>query len=136
MSFEAFASELDAIVNEVAWEDRSIHSGSVVVTTVDRARGARARHILPVNLARAFPTRNRSSLPSASEPRRLAYAGGCELPASGGSADESLTLAYPTRDEKGQEILASGFLNLLRTGSIRRASRPFTRHIPGSTPLF
>ena len=58
MSFEAFASELDAIVSEVAWEDRLISSGSVVVTTVDRARGARARHILLVNLAEGtFPSR-------------------------------------------------------------------------------
>jgi RecB family exonuclease len=115
MSSEVFIGAVDAIASEVVWEDRAIDPGSVVVTTLDRAKGARARHILLVNLAEGtFPSRE-SVESSPGRSSSTAYAREAEsFLRVIGSAGESLTLVYPTRDEKGQEMLASGFLNMLR----------------------
>ena len=88
-------------------------AGVRVLPLVD-AEGASARHVLLANLAEGTLPSRRSSAPTdeaLGSPlgREMArFLKGC------GSARESLTLVYPTTDEQGHRLLASGFLDDLR----------------------
>jgi len=114
----AFAEAVEALATDHREVETRVTPGTVCVMTVDQAVGARTRFVVLANLAEGtFPTRD------AIEPT----GGGGAAPGVGrayaremarflrvvGSAGECLALAYPTRDEKGQEILSAGFLDEL-----------------------
>jgi RecB family exonuclease len=88
--------------------------GAVALATVERAAGARARYVVLANLAEGtFPTRAAVLDDGRAGPHAFARELARFLRVLG-SAREGLTLAYPTRDEKGQEVLPAGFLDDLR----------------------
>ncbi len=115
-----FVAEMDAIVAEIRIDPTTSAWGSIRVTTVDRAAGARADHVILAGLEEgSFPER------ASIEPFLALRAG--EAPDLScrtvygqemrrflrvlGSAGSSLTLIYPTTDNKGQELLRAGFLD-------------------------
>jgi RecB family exonuclease len=114
-----FAVEIDAISFEALVPLPAVAPGSILVTTVDQAEGARARHVILAGLGEGtFPAR------AAVEPL-LALQPGVEPDGRGrlefaremfrflrvvGSADRELLLSYATTDQKGQELLRAGFL--------------------------
>ncbi|MFO0954548.1 MAG: PD-(D/E)XK nuclease family protein [Isosphaeraceae bacterium] len=121
MPFRAFVAAVDAIARDQVIESESPVPGSVVMSLVDDAAGARARCVLLANLVEGtFP--NRSSVGSASDPDEDGSPGVsrefsremARFLRVVGSADEELVLVYPTRNEKGEELLCSGFLDELR----------------------
>jgi ATP-dependent helicase/nuclease subunit B len=131
MPLRAFAADLDALVAELSFESESLSPGAVVMTTVDDAAGVRARCVLLINLSEGtFPTREAVEHAGEEVEAEGAPESGTDGKPSGtdrayalemarflrvvGSADEELILAYPTRDEKGQEVLAAGFLDDLK----------------------
>jgi hypothetical protein len=118
-----FARGVESLVGELEVPGAAAPPGSVQLAAVDNVDGARAEHILLVNLTEGtFPSRE------SVDPDVLLDAGEGVAPFNAafaremlrflrvaGSADTSLTLIYPTVDEKGQELLRSGFLDdLLR----------------------
>ena len=127
LELAAFAREVDGLADELTLEDEPVAPGTVVMTTVEKAAGARAGHVFLVNLAEGtFPTRDAVELavpveladdpdsetdelaarPHLAFAREMARFLGVI-----GAADTELILAYPTRDEKGQEVLSAGFLD-------------------------
>jgi ATP-dependent helicase/nuclease subunit B len=126
LDLAAFAREVDGLAHDLVVEGEPVAPGTVVMTTVDAATGARAGHVFLVNLVEGtFPTRDAVDLSAAADPvveaddetapaARADRAFGREMARFLrviGSADASLVLAYPTRDEKGQEVLPAGFLD-------------------------
>ena len=115
-----FTVEVDAIVFETYIPPPAPTPGSVLVTSVDNAEGARARHLILAGLAEGtFPAR------AAVEPL-LAIGPGKEPDRHGrlafsremlrfrrvfGAATHEVILIYPTTDQKGQELLRAGFLD-------------------------
>ncbi len=115
--FREFVSAVESLVrddHEVATE---IRPGTVCVATVDRAAGARMPYVILANLSEGtFPTREavESASDDVENPGQISRAYAREMARFlrvVGSASEELVLAYPTRDEKGQEILSAGFLD-------------------------
>jgi hypothetical protein len=126
-SWPEFAREVEALARELPAPPAPISSGAVRLATVEAAEGLRAKHVVLAALAEGtFPARE------AVEPDPGAPEGGADdvAPVDAvdlayprellrflrvvGSADESLTLIYPTTDEKGQALLPAGFLDDLR----------------------
>ena len=115
-SFQEFASELRGIAGDLKIAEPPNAPGSIVVTTLDRAEGARAAFICHVQLAEGcFPTRDAVE--------SLESAGGISRPYARemsrflrlfGAADEGVILSRPTRDDKGREILPAGFFDDLK----------------------
>jgi len=120
LTWSDFVAEIDAIVAEIRIDQTSSAWGSIRVTTVDRAAGARADHVILAGLEEgAFPER------ATIEPFLALRAGEapdlscrtvygqemCRFLRVLGSAGSSLTLIYPTTDSKGQELLRAGFLD-------------------------
>lgn len=117
---EGYVAAVERVIHEhVEEDDAPARPGTVVVATLDRAAGARASVVILTNLVEGtFPTREavaadddperpgRPGLPYAREMARFLRVMG--------AADEELILAYPTRDEKGQELLPAGFLDDLK----------------------
>ena len=106
------------LVAEIAIETSDVASGAVVFTTVENAAGARASHVILANLSEGtFPTKNVvKGAEDSVDPSNVGYAFSQEMAlflSVIGAADHSLTLIYPSRDEKGQEILPAGFLDEL-----------------------
>jgi ATP-dependent helicase/nuclease subunit B len=115
-----FAREVEALVRDVPASAPAAPAGVVRVATVEEAEGVRARHVLLANLAEGtFPAREAldpdpAAGPDAEADARPDLAFAREMLRFlrvVGSADDSLTLAYPTTDEKGQALLAAGFLD-------------------------
>jgi RecB family exonuclease len=119
--FADFVAAVERIAAEDVDADEPIPApGTVVVTTVDRARGSRARFVVLANLAEGtFPTR------AAVEggPRAFGREMALFLQVAG-SAAEGLILAYPTADETGREVLPAGFLD-----EIMRQLAPAAREV-------
>lgn len=107
--FAEFVAAVETLAGEASESDDDVAAGTVVMTTVDNAAGARARYIVLANLAEGtFPSR--AAADNRSFGREMA-----RFLRVIGSARDGLILAYPTRDEKGQEVLQAGFLDdLLR----------------------
>jgi RecB family exonuclease len=114
MPLAAFAEDVDRLVNDlvVTGPCACAGPGTVALAAVDEAAGARARFVILANLSEgAFPTRDAVE---AGDGETVGPAYAREMSRFlrvVGSADERLTLAYPTRDEKGQEVLPAGFLD-------------------------
>lgn len=117
-----FVREAAAIVRELDAEPDPIAPGSVRLANVAEAEGAVARHVLLAGLEEGtFPDREAIDLDPATpadedadglRPADAAFAR--ELRRFLGVASmarESLTFLYPTADEKGQGLLAAGFLD-------------------------
>ena len=118
VEYQDVVQAVKELVGEIEGESEIVEPGTVVITTVEAARGARAAHVILANLSEGtFPT-------------KLAVEGGERVldttrigPGFAremttflgviGSANRSLTLVYPCRDERGQEILGAGFLDEL-----------------------
>ena len=94
-------------------------AGSVRLLTVAEARGASADHVILANLAEGtFPSRAAVS-PDLADPsdEEDATSLGREMARFldvVGSARKSLSLVYPSADEKGQSLLPAGFLDDVR----------------------
>ena len=115
-TFEEFASELRGLAGDLNCPEPSIAPGSVVVTSLDRAEGARAAFVIHSGLDEGtFPTRD--AVESLENSREISPGYAREMLRFlriFGSADEGVVLSRPTRDDKGQEILPAGFLDDLR----------------------
>lgn len=116
VTLAAFVDGVESLVGDHCEWRTDIPPGSVVMATVDQAAGARARFVVLANLAEGtFPTRESvEPAEGADEPEQVNRAYSREMMRFlrvFGSADDEVILAYPTRDEKGQEVLASGFLD-------------------------
>ena len=126
--FAEFVRAVETLVGESSEANDRIAPGSLVMATVDGAAGARARHIVLANLAEGtFPSR--AAVESVGGSRSFGREMNRFLRVIG-SASEGLTLVSPTRDEKGQEVLAAGFLDDLsrqldpRAAHLRREVLP------------
>ena len=118
VAFSDVLAAFEGLAGEVGRDRRPPVSGSIVVTTPDQAAGAEARWVFLTDLAEGtFPTRDAvEQAEHEGEPSRVGPAYGREMALflrTVGSARQGLTLVYPTRDEKGQEVLPSGFLDEL-----------------------
>ena len=122
VTWSDFLEEMDAIVTEIPVNSTASAWGSIRVTTVDRAAGVRASHIILADLVEgSFPDRgslDRFLELGAGDPPdltcRTVYGQEmCRFLRVMGSAECSLTLVYPTTDSKGQELLRAGFLDQL-----------------------
>jgi len=120
MSWSDFVEEMDAIVAEIRIDPTTSAWGSIRVTTVGRAAGARADHVILADLVEgSFPERGSIepflALRAGKAPDlscRTVYGQEmCRFLRVLGSAGSSLTLIYPTTDSKGQELLRAGFLD-------------------------
>jgi RecB family exonuclease len=120
LSWAEFAAELEAIIGETSVAPPPPAPGSIRLTTVDQAAGARARHVILADLAEGmFPAREAVEPFLAVGPRdepdefsRVAFAREMlRFLTALGSADEGVILVHPTTDVKGQELLRAGFLD-------------------------
>ncbi|MGE3820881.1 MAG: PD-(D/E)XK nuclease family protein, partial [Isosphaeraceae bacterium] len=110
LDLNSFAHAFSTMTDDLVLDDGPIPPGSIVFATVDDARGARGRLVLLANLVEGtFPTPEAVLGESGSLSRERN-----RFSRVAGSADEQLLLFYPTRDVKGQELLAAGFLDDLR----------------------
>ena len=122
LSWAHFVKEVEAIVAEIPVEPATSTWSAVRVTTVERVAGAGAGHIILAGLVEgSFPER------AAIEPYLKLRAGEapdlrsctaygkemCRFLHVLGAAQCSLTLVYPTTDNKGQALLRAGFLDQL-----------------------
>jgi ATP-dependent helicase/nuclease subunit B len=119
-SWERFAAEVESLAGELSVPAATPRPGSVRLTTVDEAAGARARSIILADLEEGtFPARYAVepflALRPGDEPDQAArerFAGEMlRFLRVMGSADAGLTLVYPSTDVKGQELLRAGFLD-------------------------
>src|SRR5262249_44753556 len=113
--FAAFAEVVERLVAGLRVREALVTPGTVCVATPDEATGARVRFVIMANLVEGtFPTReaveeaDRAGGPSRAYRREMA-----RFLRALGSADQGVVLVRPTRDEKGQELLAAGFLDEL-----------------------
>ena len=120
VTWSNFVEEMEAIVAEIPIDPTASAWGSIRVTTIVRAAGARADHVILAGLEEgSFPERGSiepflalraGKVPDL--PCRTAYGKEmCRFLRVLGSAECSLTLVYPTTDSKGQELLRAGFLD-------------------------
>lgn len=118
--FADYLGAVERLVEDYREPETSLSPGTVTLSTVDQAAGARAGHVILANLAEGtFPTREAvESAGDSGESTAVSPAFSREMARFLrvlGSADREVFLAYPTRDEKGQEVLPAGFLDdLLR----------------------
>ena len=114
--FREFVKVVEALAQEHGEIETQGAGGTICVATIEEATGARGRFVVLANLSEGtFPTRE--ALESADDPATVGRAYARELSRFLrviGSASDEVVLAYPTRDEKGQEILAAGFLDDLK----------------------
>jgi RecB family exonuclease len=113
IAFSEFFEAVERLVGGLYERPEVITPGVVCCTTVEGAAGARGRFVILANLVEgSFPTRE--SVENA-DPEARAYGGEmARFLRVLGSADRGVILVRPTRDEKGQELLASGFLDELK----------------------
>jgi ATP-dependent helicase/nuclease subunit B len=119
VGFATFVSDAEHLARDEAEDEERIGSGTVVVSTLDRAAGARARYIVLANLEEgSFPSR--AAIESKAFGREMS-----RFLRVIGSAGDGVILASPTRDERGQEILAAGFFDDLKR-RIPEEARPLS----------
>lgn len=125
-----FVRDAAALVREAPPTPTPAGPGCVRVATVDEAAGAAARHVVLAGLEEgSFPAREAIDLdpaasvpegddegaPPAVRPADAAFARELRrFLGVAGMARASLSLVYPTTDEKGQSLLAAGFLEDVR----------------------
>ena len=135
-----FAEEVRLLIRDGDGPSSARLGGMVRVVSVDEAEGACANHVILADLAEGtFPTRE------AIDPSLAEVAEGDEADEARprvafaremlrflrvvGSAGSSLTLVHPTADEKGQTLLAAGFLDDTRRLFSPTATPPFAAPI-------
>ncbi len=116
-----FVREVEGLIREITLPAPAAQAGTVRLATVDAVDDARADFVFLVNLEEGtFPDRAvvdadlpaRDDGPQASPAFARAM---LQFLSVIGSADQRLTLVYPTADAKGQPLLRAGFLDdLLR----------------------
>jgi RecB family exonuclease len=120
VTWSNFVAELEAIVAEIPIDSTPSAWGSIRATTVDRAAGASADHVILADLEEgSFPERASLepflALRTGQAPDlacRTVYGQEmCRFLRVLGSAKCTLSLVYPTTDSKGQELLRAGFLD-------------------------
>ena len=118
-TWASFTAEVAAIVGEIE-SMPAASPGAVRFTTIDRAEGMRAGHVMLADLAEGtFPDREAVEPLLALGPRdqpdercrKLFSREMLRFLKILGSADSSVVLAYPSTDLKGQELLRAGFLD-------------------------
>ncbi len=114
-SWSAFVHRLDRLVRDLEIPSPSRPGGAVRLGRVGRLDGARAGHLMLANLAEStFPARdaieNEEEAPHPDGVHPGLAREMLRFLRVVGSAEESLTLIYPTADEKGQKLLPAGFL--------------------------
>jgi RecB family exonuclease len=116
LSYSAFVAAVEGLTAEARNVEERIAPGTVVMASVDAAAGARARAVVLANLAEgAFPVREAVDAgQDGDDALGVSPAYSREMVRFLrvlGSADDRVVLVYPTRDEKGQEVLPAGFLD-------------------------
>ncbi len=142
-----FAGEVRALVRDLEVPAPPAPAGCVRLASVDEAEGTLADHVILADLAEGtFPAREsidptQAEGPEAADgtPPRLAFAREMlRFLRVVGSAGSSLTLTYPTTDEKGQSLLAAGFLDdarrLFAKGAEPEFAAPIARLDPALMP--
>lgn len=113
-SWAAFADEVDAAIRDLALESPPVVPDGVRVVGPGDAEGAAFRHVILADLAEGtYPSRSALDAAKSDDPAGLEELFGREKArflGLCGAASESLTLAYPTVDERGYPLLAAGFL--------------------------
>lgn len=141
-SWEQFTAEVGAILDGIEIEPAPT-PGSVRLTTVERAEGARAELVILANLEEgSFPAREAVepllALGPLDEPdahsRRLTSREMLRFLKVLGSADTEVVLLYPSTDVKGQELLRAGFLDDLLTALPLEAEKLCHRSYPRLDP--
>jgi RecB family exonuclease len=119
-SWASAIAEVEAILNELPVRPAKAAPGSVRLTTVDLADGARAEHVILADLVEgSFPARSAVRSFLALRPGDTPEAAGRASFAREmarflgvlGMARSSVRFVYPTTDAKGQELLRAGFLD-------------------------
>jgi ATP-dependent helicase/DNAse subunit B len=120
LGWSEFVLELNAIIGEISIAPPPSSAAAIRVTTVDRVAGASAEHVILCGLEEgSFPSREAIEpflrLRPGEEPTeacRAAYAREmARFLRVVGIARSSLTLVYPTTDDKAQHLLKAGFLD-------------------------
>jgi RecB family exonuclease len=121
-TWSAFVPEAELILNELRTPSPSPVPGSVRLATIDQAEGARAGWVILADLAEGtFPAREAVQGLLALRPGEGPDEA-CRASYSRemlrflnvlGAARSGVILAYPTTDQKGQELLRAGFLDEL-----------------------
>ncbi len=125
VSWGEFVREVQSIARDLNAPSAPSRPGSVLVTTPEAVVGARARHLLLVNLIEGtFPDREAirpdPALVEIEDATPVATARAAfskemfRFLRLIGTAERSLTFIYPTTDEKGQSLLVAGFLEEIR----------------------
>jgi hypothetical protein len=114
--FAAFVKAVEDLAGDHRELVADVAPGTVCMATVDQSAGARARFVILANLAEGtFPTRDAvESADGIDDPAHVGRPFAREMARFLrvlGSADEAVVLAYPTSDEKGQQVLPAGFLD-------------------------
>ncbi len=121
-----FTHEVESIIRDVSIPSPAQFPGEIRIATVDEIAGVSARHLVLTDLAEGtFPARDvidrdptvaqAEVSESSLSPLDRAYAREMRrFLDTVNSARASLTLIYPTTDEKGQSLLAAGFLEDVR----------------------
>ena len=108
----AFVEAVERLTGDHREVEMVVTPGTVRVATIDQAVGAGARFVVLANLAEGtFPTREAVESAEDDGVGRSFAREMARFLRVVGSAAECLVLAYPTRDEKGQEVLPAGFLD-------------------------
>lgn len=110
-----FENELHGLSRWLEVPSRRVGRGGVIASTVEGAVGARARHVFVANLEEGtFPSRRAIALDPSDESVEVSTAFRREsvrFLELIGRAERSLTLSYPTLDEKGHELIRASFLD-------------------------
>ncbi len=126
-----FVAEVESIARDLPRPAPPDRPGSIPLTTIAEAEGARARVIFVTNLAEGtFPSRasvagepaDEGGLPIDYARERLA------MLRLVGSARDELVLLVPASDEQGRERLAAGFVEDVRR-RLGRANSPVVRRL-------
>jgi hypothetical protein len=128
ISWDAFVRGLEKLIRQTEMPGgREEGRSTVRVISAEDAKGVSARHVVLAGMGEGmYPSR--SELEDDEERRDLAYAREMSrFRRLIDIASDSLTLIYPTTDEKGQDLLSSGFLDdvgrAFSAESLARATR-------------
>ncbi len=132
-SWAEFVARVGSTVSEAPTTRGPAEPGTIRIEAIGSAEGARAEVVILANLAeRTLPSPEAVELdPEAPADRpNLAYSREMlRFARVAGSAGRSLILAFPTTDEKGEELLPAGFLDdLIRRLDPASAAACVERH--------
>ena len=133
LTWEGFLAELDRLVALARPTAVPSARDGVAVVTSSELAGARAAHVIIADLEEGhFPARGAVSEEHADLSVRREMLSFARVV---GSADRSVTFAYPTKDEKGVALNPSAFLDDARRLFDRRAWESVVRRLQRLTPV-